>query len=1090
MRSSERFLCCCSMKSFSRFFSGTCLFLTLLVLAGWQFDVEFLKRPLSGLGGMNPTTALCFVFSSISVLLFCNEKKTSHYLGYTLAGVCLLITGYRLAEGWFLYSAYADQTLFLEKLKEEGMSTASRMSPNGAVTFILLNIAMVLLSLRRAWVGQLLTLIAVLIAWFTLLGYLYKVPEFYGLLTYLPMSLHTAFCFILLAFALLAFHRDKGVVKELNSNLAGGRLAKIFLPIVFIVPVLFGYLRLWLYWKNIVSTELGVALLSVSIILVFAILIIINITLMNRQDAARKNNEEALAMTNLSLSRSSEEIAALNEEMVAANEEMNAANEELTMMNEQLHAASEKIQEQAAIIVQQKDEHLNKALDSTNVIIWSIDLTGQGQSYMSRSAEKISGIPVNELLTQRDAWNRLVVPEDFEIRNAALRRLEEEGYTESTFRLRDKDGKIRWINFQLTTVRDETGKAIRQDGMVLDITSLKESELALAQERNLLRSLIDNVPDYIFVKDTSLRYLVNNKANLELLKEVNEENSRSKTSLDYFGAAAESFHKDDLRILAKGESILNKEEIIQSGEETRIVLTTKVPLRDGMGTITGIIGISRDVTESRKSEQLLNQYRENLDVIFRSTLEEILLLDKEGKVVLFNNALEKFITSSTGKKPVVGNYLWDTTVPERSEMARHLFRQALEGRAITSDAYIKSPGGMLIHELRYQPIYIGNEVKYVMLISLDITERRNQENSVRKSEANLRAIFDTTTDSFILLDSEFNIQAFNESFRQSTTLHLELKEGMNLIGLVPESRREIFGGYLNQAKQGKVVEYEIQGNQKDKVTWHQVVISPVKDSYNHVIGICITSHDLTLRKHAEEERSDLLKQLIERNNDLLQFSFIASHNLRGPVASMLGLLNLLNHEQLSEEASQLLSLISNSVHRLDTVIGDLSLILSMRGDELEAKEWVRMSDLIDIIKTTLQSQISESEATIMLSDQQAHSFFAIKSYLHSILYNLISNSIKYRSGSRKPVIEVSTFRDEAGVGFIVKDNGRGIDVEKFRDKIFKLYQRFHLDVEGKGLGLYMVHTQTRALNGTISVQSEPDRGAVFTIRFADGSVAK
>ncbi len=1064
-----------SMKSITRFLTGTCCGLALLVLSGWQLQIDFLKNPLPGSGGMNPTTALCLVLLSVAILLLLSKRKLFNNTGGLLALLCFLIAMYRLGEGLFSYTSYADQTLFLDALQREGSGSMLRMSPNGAVTFVLLCIALFLLKKGSVWTGQIMTTLAMIIAWFTLLGYINRVPEFYGLLSYLPMSLHTALCFFLLCIALFCFHPDKGIIREINSPLLGGRIARIFLPLLFIVPTLLGYLRLELHWNNKVSTEFGVSLLTVSIMLFFIMVLIVNIILLNRQDAVRRKNEEDQQHANLGLKERNEEIASLHEEMVAANEE-------LTMMNEQLHAASEKIKEQAAIIVQQKDEHLNRALDSTNVIIWSMDLTGKGQHYMSRSAENISGIPVDDFLNQRDTWNRFVVAEDLEIRDAALLRLKEEGQTQEVLRVRDRDGGIRWISFQLKIVNDEHGQPLRQEGMAVDITSLKNSENELKKERSLLRSLVDNIPDYISVKDQSLNYIMNNKAGLSLLNESDEAARLMKAS-NGSGNTAATFLQDDLRVLASGEVILNKEEVIQTLKGPRIVLTTKVPLRDGEGVISGIVGISRDVTENRKSEQLLNQYRENLDIIFQSTLEEILLLDKEGRVVLFNKALEKFITASTGKPPVIGNYLWDTTLPERSEMARHLFNQALSGHPITTDAHVRSGGSLIVHELRYQPVFIDREVKYVMLISLDITERRNQENNIRHSEGNLRAIFNTTTDSFILLDMEFRIQAFNESFRKNSMLPEELKEGTKLADLVPVERQVLFNDYLIRARQGETVDYEMSSKRDGKVSWHQVTISPVKDNYADVIGICITSRDLTLRKQAEQERSNLIRKLTEQNNDLLQFSFITSHQLRGPVATLLGLLNLVHHEQLPEDLARLLSFMNSSVHQLDAVIGDLSLILTLRGDVPPAREWVNMNDLITSIQSEQQTALKESQASLFILPSEVTSFFVIKSYLHSILHQLISNSIKFRSKERPLVIEISTFREENSIGFTVKDNGMGIDLTRFNDKIFKLYQRFHLDIEGKGLGLHVVYTQVQQLNGNIHVESAPDRGSSFTVRF-------
>jgi len=170
---------------------------------------------------------------------------------------------------------------------------------------------------------------------------------------------------------------------------------------------------------------------------------------------------------------------------------------------------------------------------------------------------------------------------------------------------------------------------------------------------------------------------------------------------------------------------------------------------------------------------------------------------------------------------------------------------------------------------------------------------------------------------------------------------------------------------------------------------------------------------------------------------------------------------------------------------LDTVIRDLSLILEMRSNEMHAKEWAKVGSVVSDIQSALQSQIAECSAVIHVNDHLVGSFYIIKSYFHSILYNLISNAIKYRSPKRDLVIEITTFREGNYAGIKIKDNGIGIDLERFKDKVFMLYQRFHLEVEGRGLGLYMVRSQVQTLNGSVDIESQPDQGTQFTITFRD-----
>ncbi len=619
-----------------------------MVISGWIFNNEFLKRPLPGLATMNPTTALCFIFSCTSILILYFNKREVRWIAYGLAGLCAGIALYRVAGEFDFSLIQIDRILFSSDIHaEESGSMKNRMAFNGAVNFMFVSLALFLLHRkeRAIMIAQLLSVLIGLIAWFAVLGYVYRVPEFYGLLSYLPMAIHTAVCFILLSFALLFFHPDKGIPKEIFSPALGGRFARILLPIILLCPFVLGYVRLMAHWRNLISTEFGVSLLIVSITLLFALVVFISIVLLNRQDSKQIEQAGELTLLNGSLKQVNEEMATVNEEFVASNEELNAANEELTMLNETLQVANEKIKEQAEALVLQKDEQLNRALESTDIIIWSIDLTGEGRNYISRTIERMTGLSEDAFIADRSSWFKMIVADDLPKRDEVLKALHENGEVKCTFRFYTKDGSIRWLETQVRIIKDAEGKHLREEGIASDVTSLKQSEAILAQERNLLRSLIDTIPDYIFIKDRSFQHILDNKANSELIKEARyaaENNKR--TSVHIFDQQTMAFQQDDRKVLA-GESVINKEEKIITADSDRTLLITKVPLRDLSGEVIGVIGISRDITEAKAREILLNNYRENLDIIFRSTWEEILLLDQEGKVVLFNDALERFIVT-------------------------------------------------------------------------------------------------------------------------------------------------------------------------------------------------------------------------------------------------------------------------------------------------------------------------------------------------------------------------------------------------------------------------------------------------------------
>ncbi len=238
-----------------------------------------------------------------------------------------------------------------------------------------------------------------------------------------------------------------------------------------------------------------------------------------------------------------------------------------------------------------------------------------------------------------------------------------------------------------------------------------------------------------------------------------------------------------------------------------------------------------------------------------------------------------------------------------------------------------------------------------------------------------------------------------------------------------------------------------------------------------------------LNKELLEKNNQLAQtneELIQHNNDLQQFSYTVSHNLRGPVASLLGLMLLTDKSTLTKENLTLHDHLQKSVHTLDTTIKDLSNIIDIRNTISKIKQRISLTHEVEHIKLLLQSTITESNVDIRLMLSQ-NDLYSVKPMVNSILYNLISNAVKYRSDERKPIVIVKSTRTHAGVSISIQDNGIGIDLEKYKSKLFGLYKRFHTHIDGKGLGLFLVKLQTESLGGKIEVESLPGIGTTISV---------
>ena len=238
-----------------------------------------------------------------------------------------------------------------------------------------------------------------------------------------------------------------------------------------------------------------------------------------------------------------------------------------------------------------------------------------------------------------------------------------------------------------------------------------------------------------------------------------------------------------------------------------------------------------------------------------------------------------------------------------------------------------------------------------------------------------------------------------------------------------------------------------------------------------------------LEESLDVKSKDLLntnQQLVVQNHELQQFSYTVSHNLRGPVASMLGLMNIYHLSRDAGERSSIFSLMEKSAHSLETVIHDLNKIIDIRKDKFHATEKVSLETEVDLITQSLNVFIAQNDVTIR-PNFEADEIISIKAYLNSILYNLISNAIQYRSPDRALVINISSYRKDDFVVIDVSDNGLGIDLARHSGDLFKLYKRFHTHIEGKGLGLYLVKQQVEKMNGRIEVSSAPGEWTRFSV---------
>ncbi len=384
---------------------------------------------------------------------------------------------------------------------------------------------------------------------------------------------------------------------------------------------------------------------------------------------------------------------------------------------------------------------------------------------------------------------------------------------------------------------------------------------------------------------------------------------------------------------------------------------------------------------------------------------------------------------------------------------------------------------------------VTNDISFALDIFEKDRKQRETDKKIVKNEKrrvfdknNLNALINNTQDLMWSVDSSYNLITANKPFDEMAkdTFGKIVEKGSSVLSVGYTAKvLEEFKNSYDRTFSGEMFT-EVKYFAKPLELWSEISYSPIRKE-NKIIGAACFSRNITERKKTEIEREKMLANIVQHSRNLEQFAQIVSHNLRAPVANILGIANLLKSNISIEDRERSQNFLFGATEQLDLIIKDLNNILQVRSEINEFKEVVYFDELIGSIKSGIHHAVEKETIKIKADFTAIEKITSIKSYIHSVFYNLISNSIKYRKPGSIPEITIETKIIDNKIVITFTDNGLGIDLVKHGDKIFGLYKRFHLNTEGKGLGLFMVKTQIETLGGQISIQSKEGEGARFII---------
>ena len=703
-------------------------------------------------------------------------------------------------------------------------------------------------------------------------------------------------------------------------------------------------------------------------------------------------------------------------------------------------------------------------------------------SSVSKGCLELTGYPSSYL---RGAGfgrlNALVHPDDrSHIEGQRLQNAGKEGTFEYQYRIVCKSGQIKWVTERSERTFD--GASSCQEGYIFETAPACGSlgQESRWEESEELRRVLAAMPDELLQIELSGR--------CKLLKERNGEfcltGDWTTLSECYPPAVVHQFLRCTEMAIA-WRQVISFQYALADAQDQKICFEARI----SRWSESEVIAVIRDVTAQTRAQEETESLKDFYASVINNVNIDVTVLDSNNRYV--------FVNHSAARNPAIRKWLIGKDDQDYSRMqgggvqvaeARmRMYKLADELKEpVEWLEDVKDANGCQRFFARTLTPFVNAAQEYKLAYGVDITALKVIQDELQRREHLLAFSHELAKIGYWVSYSRNGKQEWSDGIYDI----LEIERGSiipspeSFLSIIhPDDRAEVRKKrdfFLNN-NTTLSMEYRIISGKGQVKYIKEESSSNTLDTDTY---ICVVVQDITdIKKHIRE-RDELLKEIRKKYQDLMQFNYIISHNLRSPVANILGMSSLLKMDLEDDERAQVFDFITESAEAIDGVIRDLNLLLSVKSALNEKKENVRLTEVIRSVKRSLRLQIHDCGATISSKiTGDADLIYSIKGYVQSIIFNLISNAIKYRVPGRKPLVKIKGWRDEKGFHISVEDNGRGIDLKRHNKELFGLYKRFSPDGEGKGLGLHMTKTQVESLNGTIEVESEEGVGTVFTVSF-------
>ena len=505
----------------------------------------------------------------------------------------------------------------------------------------------------------------------------------------------------------------------------------------------------------------------------------------------------------------------------------------------------------------------------------------------------------------------------------------------------------------------------------------------------------------------------------------------------------------------------------------------KVQIIDGIPT--QLLGTFQDIT---KEQNLINDLQlsvEKFSSIFSSANDAIFIIDTSNGIITDYNprAVELTGYNSTELKGLHNSELFP--LENRKQVRFFLNYNLIKDDYVVNETSIINKSGKLIPvEIAFGKKFKVNQITYLVCFFRDISERKNVEQNLNM----LSLAASETTDTIVIANPNGEAIWANNAYLNLTGLSLEEVIGQKpgYLSKGPETDVEATNRMRKAIQEKESIKITILNyNKKKEKYWFELNITTIFDAQNNFVNFIGVGRDVTLRIEKEMELKHLLEVTSQQNNKLYNFAHIISHNIRSHTSNLEMVVDVIeNTDDITEKLSYF-DLFKEATEKLSETIEYLNEIITIQQKTNIEKTKIRLKDEIEKTKIALSLVIKQSQITITHTIPEDLTVYAVPAYLDSILLNLFTNAIKYKSPKRKAFLEIGYEVNESYTIISFKDNGLGLNLKKNGHKIFGMYKTFHGNEDAKGIGLYITKNQLEAMDGKIEIESELNHGSTFKI---------